>query len=274
MIKETTLNNISVKPIVDCNPADITKIKGYKLMPSNYWTLFICSKKKSGKTSLINEIVKKCTDKRTIMWIFCSTYKIDTSWIEIIKMLQNRGNQINLFDTIQEGRENVLDTILDGLSEEVDAPAKSEELPPPEKPTFEIFKGKGVKEKKEYKPKKKAPKNLFIFDDISSQLKNPAVARLLKQHRHSGSSCIISSQYLHDIRPESTLQIDYFFAFRSFSLEKLEYIHKVLDLSIAFEKFWNLYKHATEAPFNFLYMNVRTEEFRQNFNKKIELNYD
>jgi len=274
MIKETTLNNISVKPIVDCNPTDITKIKGYKLIPSNYWTLFICSKKKSGKTSLINEIVKKCTDKRTVMWIFCSTYKIDTSWIEIIKMLENRGNQVNLFDTIQEGKKNVLDTILDGLSEEAETPDKKDDLPPPEKPTFEIFKGSGMKEKKEYKPKKTAPKNLFIFDDISSQLKNPAVARLLKQHRHSGSSCIISSQYLHDIRPESTLQIDYFFAFRSFSLEKLEYIHKVLDLSVEFEKFWNLYKHATEQPYNFLYMNVRTEEFRQNFNKKIELNYD
>jgi len=126
------------------------------------------------------------------------------------------------------------------------------------------------KKKKEYKPKKTASKNMFIFDDISSQLKNPAVARLLKQHRHSGSSVIISSQYLHDIRPESTLQIDYFFAFRSFSIEKLEYIHKVLDLSIEFEKFWDIYKHATEQMYNFLYMNVRTEEFRQNFNKKIE----
>lgn len=273
MIKETTLNNISVKPIVDCNPTDITKIKGYKLIPSNYWTLFICSKKKSGKTSLINEIIKKCTDKRTVMWIFCSTYKIDSSWIEIIKMLENRGNQVNLFDTIQEGKENVLDTILDGLSEETGEPVKDETPIQPEKPTFEIFKGNGVKEKKEYKPKKTAPKNLFIMDDISSQLKNPAVARLLKQHRHSGSSCIISSQYLHDIRPESTLQIDYFFAFRSFSQEKLEYIHKVLDLSIDFEKFWNLYKYATEKQFNFLYMNVRTEEFRQNFNKKLELEY-
>jgi hypothetical protein len=111
---------------------------------------------------------------------------------------------------------------------------------------------------------------MFIFDDISSQLKNPAVARLLKQHRHSGSSVIISSQYLHDIRPESTLQIDYFFAFRSFSIEKLEYIHKVLDLSIEFEKFWDMYKYATEQMYNFLYMNVRTEEFRQNFSKKIE----
>jgi len=66
MIKETKLNNVVVKPIVDCNPPDITKIKGYKLIPSNYWILFLCSKKKSGKTSLINEICKKCTDKRTV----------------------------------------------------------------------------------------------------------------------------------------------------------------------------------------------------------------
>ena len=272
MIKETKLNNVSVKPIVDCNPTDITKIKGYKLIPLNYWTLFICSKKKSGKTSLINEILRKCTDKRTVMWIFCSTYKIDTSWIEIIKMVGERGNQVNLFDTIQEGKENVLDTILDGLSEEIDEP-KVDDLPPPDKPVFDIFKGKGMKEKKEYKPKKTSPKNLFIFDDISSQLKSPSVARLLKQHRHSGSSVIISSQYLHDIRPESTLQIDLFFAFRSFSQEKLEYIHKVLDLSIEFEKFWEIYKYATEQMFNFLYMNVRTEEFRQNFNKQLELDY-
>ena len=49
MIKETKLNNVSVKPIVDANPSDITKIKGYSLIPSNYWTLFICSKKNQGK---------------------------------------------------------------------------------------------------------------------------------------------------------------------------------------------------------------------------------
>jgi hypothetical protein len=270
MIKETKLNNVTVKPIVDCNPPDITKIKGYKLIPSNYWILFLCSKKKSGKTSLINELCKKCTDKRTVFWIFCGTYKIDTSWIAIIKMLEERGNQVNTFDTIQEGKENVLDTILDGLADESES--KEEETPPPapERPNFELFKQQDGKKKKEYKPKKTASKNMFIFDDISSQLKNPAVARLLKQHRHSGSSVIISSQYLHDIRPESTLQIDYFFAFRSFSIEKLEYIHKVLDLSITFEKFWDMYKYATEQMYNFLYMNVRTEEFRQNFNKKLE----
>lgn len=276
MIKETKLNNVSVKPIVDANPSDITKIKGYSLIPSNYWTLFICSKKKSGKTSLINEIVKKCTDKRTVFWIFCSTYKIDSSWIEIIKMLEERGNQVNTFDTIQEGKENILDSIVDGLSEETPEKPTTDDKQIGEgsvikKPNFNIFGGATqVKEKKEYVPKKSASKNLFIFDDISSQLKNPAVARLLKQHRHSGSSVIISSQYLHDIRPESTLQIDYFFAFRSFSEEKLLFIHKVLDLSIDFPKFWELYKYATEKPFNFLYLNVRTEEMRQNFNKKLE----
>jgi hypothetical protein len=276
MIKETKLNNVSVKPIVDANPSDVTKIKGYALIPMNYWTLFICSKKKSGKTSLINEITKKCTDKRTVFWIFCSTYKIDASWVEIIKMLEERGNQVNTFDTIQDGKENILDSILDGLSDEpTDKPVKEEKQSGEgitiKKPEFNIFgSGKQEKEKKEYVPKKSASKNLFIFDDISSQLKNPAVARLLKQHRHSGSSVIISSQYLHDIRPESTLQIDYFFAFRSFSEEKLLYIHKVLDLSIDFNKLWELYKYATEKPFNFLYLNVRTEEMRQNFNKKLE----
>ena len=39
-------------------------------------------------------------------------------------MLEERGNQVNTFDTIQEGKENILDSIVDGLSEET-----------PEKPT-------------------------------------------------------------------------------------------------------------------------------------------
>ena len=272
LIKESKINNIEVKPIVNGNASDITKIKGYKLFPTNYWNLFICSRKRSGKTSLINLITDKCVDKKTTFWVFCSTYKIDPNWIEIIKKLEEKGNIVNCFDSITEGKTNLLDEILDGLSNDVE-----EEEKEPDTITIQTAKpnskidfgssGSSEKKKKEYKPKKLSPKNMFIFDDISSQLKNPAVSRLLKQHRHSNSSVIISSQYLHDIRPESTLQIDYFIAFRSFSQEKLEYIHRVLDLSIEFNAFWDAYKYATEKPYSFLYLNVRTEELRSNFNK-------
>jgi hypothetical protein len=42
-----------------------------------------------------------------------------------------------------------------------------------------------------------------------------------------------------------------------------------LDLSIPFETLWQIYKHVTEEPYNFLYINIRTEELRRNLNTKI-----
>jgi len=101
-------------------------------------------------------------------------------------------------------------------------------------------------------------------------LKNPAVATLLKKNRHLKANCIISSQYLHDLKPESIKQLDYFIAFKSFSEDKLQLVHKGLDLSLEFDKFWTMYQHCVEKPYSFLYVNVRTEDYRCNFNKKIE----
>ena len=51
------------------------------------------------------------------------------------------------------------------------------------------------------------------------------------------------------------------------SEEKMIKIHKLLDLAIDFEKFWDLYHYATKDKYNFLYVNCRTEEMRKNFNK-------
>jgi hypothetical protein len=236
--------------------------------------MFICSKKKSGKTSLINTIVKKTSDKRTIFWIFCSTHKIDDSWKSIINFLEERGNKVNAFDSIFDGKVNLLNKILDEMGEPEPIPEKKDKKAPINlnevKRSYDIF-GKEQDEegkpKKEYVPKKKAPKHIFIFDDLSPELKH--IDRLLKVHRHFQASVIISSQYIHDLSISSRLQIDVFCTFRGFSEEKMEMVHKSLDLSIPFETLWQIYKQVTEEPYNFLYINIRTEELRRNLNTKL-----
>jgi hypothetical protein len=273
-MKEEKLNNVSVKPVVVHDNNESEKIKGYKILPFPFYNLFICSKKKSGKTSLINTIVKKTSDKRTNFWIFCSTHKIDESWKAIINFLQERGNNVNAFDSIFDGKVNLLNKILDEMGEPEPVPEKKDKKAPVNlnefKRSYDLF-GKDLdsegKEKKEYVPKKKAPKHIFIFDDLSPELKY--IDRLLKVHRHFQASVIISSQYIHDLSISSRLQIDVFCTFRGFSEEKMELVHKSLDLSIPFETLWQIYKHVTEEPYNFLYINIRTEELRRNLNTKI-----
>lgn len=273
-MKEEKINNISVKPVVVHDNNESEKIKGYKILPFPFFNLFICSKKKSGKTSLISTIVKKVTDKRTTIWLFCSTSKIDKSWLAIIEYLENKGNKVNSFDSIFDGKVNLLNKILDEMGEpeviekkDKKAPVNLNEI----KRSYDIFgkdRDEDGKEKKEYVPKKKAPKHLFIFDDLSPELKH--IDRLLKVHRHFESSVIISSQYIHDLSISSRLQIDVFCTFRGFSEEKFEMIHKSLDLSIPFPTLWSVYKYITEEPFQFIYVNVRTEEVRKNLNSIVK----
>jgi len=273
MIKEQTLNNIVVKPLVNTvGNIDVTKIKGGKLIPTVYNCTFLCAKRASGKTSTLAEILLRTSDKKTTFYVFCPTTKVDSSWITLIDKLESRGNIVNVFDSIMEGKVNLLNEIMADLSIPEDSMIKTEE----EQPTGpKINFGDEIKKKKqEYKPKKVAPKHIFVFDDISGELKNPSVASLLKKSRHFLSAVYISSQYVMDLLPMSIKQLDYFLCFRSFSRDKLEHIYKLLDLSIGLEKFIDIYDYCFSDPkerFSFLYINVRDQTFRKNFNKKLQI---
>jgi hypothetical protein len=274
MIKEQTLNNIVVKPLVSIVNNDESKVKGGKLFKNPYNCTFLCAKRKSGKTSVLAHILQKTSDKKTVFWIFCPTNKVDSSWITLIKLLEDRGSQVNVFDSIVDGKVNLLDEIVADLSNpEPDIIDKNDNEPQPK--GIKLNFGDDVKEKKkqEYKPKKLAPAHIFVFDDISNELKNPALVALCKKSRHFKASVYISSQYIHDLQPQTLKQLDYFLCFKSFSRDKLEHIHRVLDLTIDIDKFYNIYDFCFENTkgYDFLYIDVRDQEFRKNFNKKLNI---
>jgi hypothetical protein len=282
MITESKINDVVIDPLHTSNYTT-KNVMGWKYFDLFPYLLFISAKKKSGKTSLIWNILKNTTNKHTKFFIFCSTYNVDKSWIKIIDFLEKRGNVVEKFGAIREDKNtNNLDIIIDALTSKDEVSDEEEEegdkisinfgtIPVP---VVKKRKKRKKKKKKKKKPEKIVPEYMFLFDDISNELRNPAISRLLKIHRHLGAGCnvILSSQYVKDIQPQAGQQIDYFITFKNFSEDRLKHIHKLLDLSIDFEDYLKVYYYATEQPYQFLYTNTRTEEMRKGFNTRLVLN--
>jgi hypothetical protein len=276
MISEKKINNVSIRPLITNTNVDIKKIKGGNLIPSSYNVTFLCAKRKSGKTSTLAEILQKTSDKKTTFWIFCPTHRVDSSWKELIKILENKGNLVNLFDSIMDGKTNNLDIIMNDLSNPEEEECDDDKKLFVDKPLCKIKFDNEEEEKKKkiYKPKKVAPEHIFVFDDISHELKNPSIAALLKKSRHFKSAVYLSFQYPLDIRPECWKQAEYCLCFKSFSRDKLEHIHKHMDLTCEIEDFYNIYDYVFKDPsekWNFLYIDVRDQLYRKNFNKKLDI---
>jgi hypothetical protein len=288
MYSEKKINNVSIEIPITTEPTYTTKnLYGFDLIPRPYFNMFLNAKKKSGKTSVIYNIIKNCTNKTCCFWIFCSTVNLDPTWRSIIKFLEERGNLVNKYETIIDGKVDHLSEILDQLADDEEAAADDK------RDQYEAHKGclfndnrpklaakpkiivsTEETERRRKKPKRMAAEHFFIFDDVSTMLKARSVSSLFKRHRHFKASVIVSSQYLHDVDRQCLLQLDYFLAFRGMSEDKMEVVHQLLDLSIPYQTLWDIYKYCTQEPYSFMYLSVRDEEIRSGFDKLIEYKTD
>lgn len=281
MISLQQINQQYVKaiPIPD---EDRRPIKGYDVCEEVYANIFLCAKKKSGKTSALFKIMKECVIKKTIIYIFCSTAYKDKNWIQIRKYFKDKGMELHVFTSIFEDGQDQLANLIEDLKQE----AKDEEEAK-EQRECEItdedrcddiltrlgsisLQSREIEEKQK-KPKKSkylAPEYMIIFDDLSSELKSRSLLSFLKFNRHFKSKLIISSQWLHDLLPESRKQIDLFLIFKGFPVKKLAEIYKDCDSGIPFETFLQLYQKATQDKHNFLYVDCRSDSFRRNFDSE------
>ena len=84
------LNNEVVKEVPLLEAIDTRPVKGAALFPEIYANVFLCAKKKSGKTSCVYKIVKKCAGPKTKIVVFCSTLHKDKSWATIRALAEKR----------------------------------------------------------------------------------------------------------------------------------------------------------------------------------------
>ena len=240
-----------------------------------YGNIYICGRKNSGKTNVLFTIMKQCTNKKTIIVIYCSTHYSDYNWIEIKKWLKMKKQPHYFYDSIlDDGGESNVQALIDKITED----HAIEEDKNSNKNSYNhsqlelcMFDQEKVKHKKEKKEKKVAPEYLIIFDDISKELRNKKeIETLLKQNRHYKSKVIISSQYPYDIVPSARQQIDFWCIFGGFNEEKIKRVFLELDIfNLEFEKFYMIYKMVTSDPYHFFYVNRVQNELRKDFNQRI-----
>lgn len=270
-ISEHRINDLYVKPIKLASALSPDRIKGYDMFSEVYSNIFLCAKKKSGKTNTLFSILKECAGPylvdeagvhRSKLWVFCSTVEKDDNWKAILKWADKRGLEYELFDDVRD-----IDKIAIALS-------KPKELEQEE--GYDVLEAyrehKKEKKKKTYVQLEKiAPENIFIFDDMSTMLRNDSISTFLKKNRHFKSKMIISSQYPNDLNVPGRMQLNYWLLFKGHAEDKLKEIWRGMDLSIPYESFKALYEYATNQPFSFLYVDVNGPEFRKGFNTVLTL---
>ncbi len=305
-LKLKKINNEHVKRIPIPSALDKRPVRGGNICSEVYSNLFLCAKKKSGKTSCIFTIMKKCCDKKTKIVIFCSTAFKDENWIEIRKFFERKGNDVTVHTGIYEDGQDQLANLINELSNETREEEEEEEQVQTQKsqpqiidvcdnildrlhsmhesatgraePQIKIKCDKGSdndeeseeeeEPKKKRKSKYKSQEYMIVFDDLSSELKSRSLLALMKKNRHYKSKLLISSQWPHDLLPESRKQLDVILIFKGFTEQKLKELYKDCDSSIPFDTFYAMYKEATEKPFSFMYIDCRNDRIRQNFDKE------
>jgi hypothetical protein len=263
-----TINKEKVSQVPKTEIDDKRPILGYNLFPEIYANIFLCAKKKSGKTTVIYNIIRKCVNKHTKIIAFVSTLTKDKSWITIRKFCKLNNIEFEGHTSLKsDDGVDLLDELVNHLQLEYPEDAE-DEVKPKKNPLIICDGDTDDEDEKPKKSKYQSPEYLIILDDLSNELKSNSLITLLKKNRHFKSKILLSSQYLNDLKPESRKQMDYFLVFRGQPRDKLSTIYKDADVHIDENTFYKLYSHATKDPFNFLYIDCTNSKFRKNFNQE------
>jgi|TARA_Y100000034_G_C6879253_1_gene402593 hypothetical protein len=274
------INNKKVKPIVikgGEEEEDNRPVKGCKLFSELYANIFMCARKKSGKTVCAGKIIKECATKDTNVIVFCPTLHKDKNHLLIKKYCKKKGIPYMGYSSTEENGVNILKELTTMLEEEAKKREEEKEEEErngkkKEKDILMMLFNDDEDEEGERKRKSKyqSPEYIIFFDDISDELRKPMLRNFLKKNRHYRSKVIVSSQYVHDLLPEQLKQIDYSLVFKKMSDDKLLKMKRDFDLLEEDEDLLNIYKQATEDDFSFLYIDCADGgSFRKNFNTAI-----
>jgi len=286
-VQYRVINNENVRaiPNVIGKEQDTRPIKGYAVCPELYANIFICARKKSGKTTIIWHLLKNCVTKDTTVIIFGSTVNKDKSYLNIKTLLKSRGIPCVMYDSMKDEEIDRLEALVTKLKKEAEEREQENESEDEEDDYYDDYGGALFKESdldddsdddvpKKRKSKYQSPEYIIVYDDLSDELKSPFLIKLLKENRHYLIKNIISSQYPLDLAPQSRKQIDLWILPKGQTEDKLEKIYSSCQCNIDFETFIRYYNIATKDgkknKHNFFFFMPELCEYRRNFNVELK----
>jgi hypothetical protein len=284
MSKLKQINNIEVKPILQNTKKK--KVFGSDLFEDPYCNIYLMASKKKGKTSIIWNILQHCITRKTILFLFVGTLDKDPSWIKMVEWLDKNNIQHMDFTSLYNEGLNQLDIVMEKIQkgEDEDEDEKNNQDGSGNKfenikdfmPLWQVGGNDNNIEELEKKPiKKSSPKILYpeyciICDDLSTELRDKSITKLLKISRHYKMKFIISTQYLSDLPPGGIINMDYILLFKGMDTKKLKELHEKSGMSTELDEFIKYYSIATRDKYNFLYYDKQNDSFRKNFNLKFK----
>lgn len=265
------INDEKVKPTkFQFGGTDDRPIKGASLFDEIYSNIFLLGKKKSGKSTVINKIIRSCSTRETTVIVIASTVDKDNEYKAMKYYCETKGILFQGYTSMNEDGVNVLEALITKLQREA---VEDEDEPEVKQKGLGLFEYEDDNETKSKKIKYRAPEYIIVLDDISTELRNPILVKLMKMNRHFKSKIVISSQYCNDLLPAQLRQLDYCLVFKNETEDKLFKLHRDLDLAVDISTFLKLYYNATSEKYNFFYIDVRLEKYRRNFSHEYKLSH-
>lgn len=266
--------SLVVKPIEGIGD-DGKKPMGHELFPDLKANIYISAGTNSGKTTLINHILKYCIDKHTVCHLFVATAEIDPTYKHIISSFNDREIKYSVdMHFIDTDGNHIVNDLVHELSK-----VKPVEEAPKDKPIIigkKIVAGAIVTvyakpDKPNEKPKyvdpnpNNSPDHLFLFDDLAQDMRHKDIYNLMIKQRHFTAKTIIATQSIKDIYPKCLPQLKYLIVFGGHSLKTLEDLYKTLQPYGSFDDFLSYYRTATSEKYHFLYYDRDRAIYKKDF---------
>jgi hypothetical protein len=246
---------------------------GAEYFTEPYANILLLAKKNSGKTTIIYNIIKNCAGPNTEVIIFCPTWRRDDNYKHIIKHMNKRKIEHQEYTSLYDGKTNILAAFLNELGNASDSEPDSEDEEPPDPIDLCHLVHCAEDKEKEKKPRASryiAPDFIFIFDDMKKQNRDLIIDKLIATNRHFKAKVILSTQFVTDIAPGTLANLDVALLFPKIPAERIESIYAAFDLAnIRPEEFARMYNQATSTDHHFLYVDLRADKFRVNFDEHI-----
>lgn len=269
MVGIKKINNVEVKPIKTEN-ADNRPVKGKDVCATCTSNIFLVASTHGGKTTTMFEIIKQCAGKKTKIVAFVSTIFNDENWHEIKEYCRKKKIDFTGHISLFEGKKDLLQEYVDMLTQKAEKREKERNTPVDAYESCLFFDNDDEKEDEKDK-KYKYPEYLFIFDDLSNEIKSTSYNTLLKKSRHYNILTMTGTQDLKDLLPATRNQIRIWLLFPNLPIDRLESVYNTIGGKVNFDLFMKMYKYATKKPYNFLYIAPRDLDYRVNFNSKFVL---